>query len=149
MYSVLLLYDTGVTLLIDLYLFVRQQNDTKSGKIEDAYSSGQLVLSHSGTCKCSNIETYISPEFVLFLDFWVSNIHYYFCYHMFMSNEISCLMNDKLNYRLWITSEPNLIINVLFMHDLWMQCDLYVWHRIQHWPTRDLSNNNMWNFYVG
>ena len=27
---------------------------------EDAYSSGHLVLSHFGTCKCSNVETNIS-----------------------------------------------------------------------------------------
>ena len=27
---------------------------------EDAYSSGHLVLSHFGTCKCSNVETNLS-----------------------------------------------------------------------------------------
>ena len=41
---------------------------------DDAYSSGQLVLSHLGTCMCSNIETKhmqvpISPELVLFTYF--------------------------------------------------------------------------------
>ena len=46
---------------------------------EDAYSSGHLVLSHFGTCKCSNVETNISWT-CLFLDFWVSNIPRYFCF---------------------------------------------------------------------
>ena len=27
---------------------------------EDAYSSGHLILSHAGTCKCSNVETNLS-----------------------------------------------------------------------------------------
>ena len=27
---------------------------------EDTYSSGHLVLSHFGTCKCSHVETYLS-----------------------------------------------------------------------------------------
>ena len=32
---------------------------------EDAYSSGHLVLSHFGTCKCSNVETNISWTFLV------------------------------------------------------------------------------------
>ena len=35
---------------------------------EDAYSSGQLVLTNLGTCMCSNVETK-TPELVLSPDF--------------------------------------------------------------------------------
>ena len=52
---------------------------------ENAYSSGHLVLSQFGACKCSYVETVlmlrpISPELVLFPVFWVSNIPRYFCF---------------------------------------------------------------------
>ena len=32
---------------------------------EDAYSSGHLVLSHFGTCKCSNVETNLSWNYLV------------------------------------------------------------------------------------
>ena len=32
---------------------------------EDVYSSGHLVLSHFGTCKCSNVETNLSYTFLV------------------------------------------------------------------------------------
>ena len=46
---------------------------------EDAYSSGHLVLSHFGTCKCSYVETNISWT-CLVSGLWVSNIPRYFCF---------------------------------------------------------------------
>ena len=49
---------------------------------EDAYSSGHLVLSHFGTLGLASVLMLrpISPELVLFPDFWVSNIPGYFCF---------------------------------------------------------------------
>ena len=47
---------------------------------EDTYS-GHLDLSHVGSCKRSNLET-ISPELVLFPDFWVLNVPRYFCFSL-------------------------------------------------------------------
>ena len=32
----------------------------RNGHLGDAYSSGHLVLSHFGTCMCSNVETNLS-----------------------------------------------------------------------------------------
>ena len=46
---------------------------------ENDYSSGHWVLSHFGTCMCSNVETNLSCH-VLLSDFWVSNIPWYFCF---------------------------------------------------------------------
>ena len=46
------------TYLVDT-LFFRKCNGCGM-PTEDAYSSGHLVLSHFGTCKCSNVETNIS-----------------------------------------------------------------------------------------
>ena len=46
---------------------------------EDAYSFGHLVLSHFGTCMYS-MSRPISPELVLFPDFWISNIPLYFSF---------------------------------------------------------------------
>ena len=46
---------------------------------EEAYSSGHLALSNIVTSMCSNVRP-ISPELVLFLDFWVSNIPRSFCF---------------------------------------------------------------------
>ena len=44
---------------------------------EDAYSSGHLVLSHLGTCVCSNVETIFTWACHV-LGLWVSNIPRYF-----------------------------------------------------------------------
>ena len=46
---------------------------------EDVYSSGHLVLSHFGPCKCINVDSNLS-WIVLFPDFRVSNIPRYFCF---------------------------------------------------------------------
>ena len=46
---------------------------------EDAYSSGHLVLSHFGTCKCSNVETNVSLACLASGLLRVSNIPRYFC----------------------------------------------------------------------
>ena len=46
---------------------------------EDAYSSGHLILSNFGTCKCSNVETNLSWT-CLVSGLWVSKIPRYFCF---------------------------------------------------------------------
>ena len=53
----------GVTSFIKVYTDVRLDwvyFSTTCMPTEDAFSSGHLVLSHFGTCKCSNVETYLS-----------------------------------------------------------------------------------------
>ena len=68
---------------------------------EDAYSSGHLVLSHFGTCMCSNVETNLSwtclvsgplkfehPSVLLFCFFW------YFCDISFQLFKLLCLAKN-------------------------------------------------------
>ena len=73
-------YWSGPYYQIWILSFLREVSIDRCGiPTEEAYSSGHLVLSHFGTCKCSNGETNLS-EFVLFPEFWVSNIPRYFCF---------------------------------------------------------------------
>ena len=72
---------------------------------EDAYSSGHLVLSHFGTCKCSNVETNISwtclvsgflsfehPSVLLFLLFSFDWIDVFYTPH---STQHSSFISDR------------------------------------------------------
>ena len=57
--------------------------------IGDAYPSGHLVLSHFET-GCVLMLRPISPELVLFPDFWVSNIprYFFFAFKTFLSTQV-------------------------------------------------------------
>ena len=57
---------------------------------EDAYSTGHLVLSHFGTCMCSNVETNFSWTCLVF-GLWVSNIPRYFSFAFKTHNTLAAL----------------------------------------------------------
>ena len=78
--------------------------------IEDAYSSGHLVLSHYGTCKCSNVETNVSwtclvsgllsfehPSVLLFLLPNVFRSLWYLCAALEFSISILKIYKSPLN----------------------------------------------------
>ena len=88
---------------------------------EDAYASGHLVLSHFGTCKCSNVETNLSWTCLVS---WLLNFEHpsvlFFCFE--------CRHWNVWNHFVWlrITDEGSLtemrILSILLIKSVWKCC---------------------------
>ena len=90
---------------------------------EDAYSSGHLVLSHFGTCKCSNVETNLSwtclvsgllslkhPSVLLFFAYYSEHLTHHIwnlqcssCGDYFVTGDLACISDQRLrsHFKKW------------------------------------------------
>ena len=118
---------------------------------EDAYSSGHLVLSHFGTCMCSNVETNLSLTCLVsgLLNFEHPSV-LLFCSLLKTSNKENgwgelCISSYSLNILQWVCIDFKLHSENSYMYEycsfIGIQKYLNVWNNCLIWLINEIFSH--------